>query len=78
MYQDACVPFLRSQDEETIEKTKETLYHFIMHPSHESFQQAKNFVILIPYEKVMSILVKMPKNFSSTKFHTFLHELQKY
>ena len=30
----------------------------------------------ILYEKVMPILVKMPKNFSSTQFRTFLQELQ--
>ena len=42
----------------------------------EIFQQAKNFVILILYEKVMPILMKMPKNFSSTKFRIFLQELR--
>ena len=33
---------------------------------------------MILYEKDMSILVKMPRNFSSTKFRTFHQELRKY
>ena len=33
---------------------------------------------MIPYEKVMPILVKMPKTFSSTKFRTFSPRVAKY
>ena len=40
------------------------------------FPMSKEFVILIPYEKVMPILVKMPKTLSFTKFHTFPQKLK--
>ena len=53
------IPFLRSQDEEIIDKQKETLYNVITYPSQQYFQWAKNFVIMIPYDKVMSILVNL-------------------
>ena len=76
--------FWRSQDEETIDKPKETLDHVITYPSQQAFQWAKNFVILISYEKFMPILVKMPKTFSvkrkcpsadAKKNQTNLHKL---
>ena len=61
------IPFRRSEDEETIDKPNETLDHVITYPSQQALL-AKNFVIMIPYEKVMPILVNLfnpqicPKN----------------
>ena len=53
------IPFQRSQDEETIEKPKETPYHFITYPSQQYFQWYKDFLIFIMYEKVMPSLVNL-------------------
>ena len=55
-----------------------TFLNIITYPWEQYFQRTKNFVLLIPYEKVMPILVKMPRNFSVTKFRTFLQELRNY
>ena len=53
------IPFWRSQDEETLDKPKEILDHVIIYSSQQAFQRTKDFVILIPYEKVMPILVNL-------------------
>ena len=55
----STLPFRISQDEEIVDKPKETLYHVITYRLEQDFQRSKNFVILILYEKVMPILVNL-------------------